>query len=95
MRGPSSYRWITFSISAAVLIVGIVVLSGAAAGTGLAPLPGPDDEAAGVVSASGGDGDSGVIDERDTWAETKAKGKVSPAGKGKRHGNDKDRNRLR
>ncbi len=94
MRGASSFRWLTFSASALVLMTGIVVLSGAAAGTGLAPIPDPDDETVTVVASPGG-GDSGVVDQLDTWAETKGKGKVSPAGKGHRHGNDKDRNRLR
>jgi hypothetical protein len=93
MRGPSSYRWLTFSVSALVLMTGILVLSGAAAGTGLAPIPDPDDEAA-TVAVSSGVNDSGVVDQLDTWAETKGKAKVSPVGK-TRHGNDKDRNRLR
>ena len=92
MRGPTSCRWLTFSLSAGVLLTGILLLSGEAAGTGLAPLPDPDDETAQVAPAPA-DGD--VVDRLDTWAETKAKGKVSPAGKGKRHGHDGDRNRLR
>lgn len=93
MRGPTSRRWLTFSVSALVLLTGIVVLSGGAAG--LAPLPDADDESARVEMTAGDDTDGAVVDQLDTWAETKVKGKVSPAGKGKRKGNDKGRNRLR
>ena len=74
-------RRLTFSLSAGTLLAGILVLASQAAGTGLAPLPGPDDESTEVtvVPADGSD----LVNRLDTWAETKAKGKVSPVGKGK------------
>jgi hypothetical protein len=92
MRSPTAFRWLTFSLSAGALLGGILLLASEAAGTGLAPLPDSDDEAT-EVTVTPGDG-SDVVDRLDTWGETKAKPKVSPVGKGKRHGNDKDRNRL-
>lgn len=95
MRGPRLFRWFTFSLSAGVLVTGIALLSNRASGTGLAPLPDPDDETASVVQAGAEAGDDAVVDRLDTWAETKAKAKASPVGKGKLKGNDKGRNRLR
>ena len=85
MRGPTFYRWFTFSISAAVLVTGIALLSSEAAGTGLAPLPDGDDDTVQVDPAAAG-GDSDVVERLDTWAETKAKATVSPVGKGKATG---------
>jgi len=93
MRAPASFRWLTFSASAGALLAGILLLASDAAGTGLAPVPDPGDETTELTVASSDGGD--VVDRLDTWAETKAKPKVSPVGKGKHHGNDKDRNRLR
>jgi hypothetical protein len=95
MRGPRPVRWLTFSVSAAVLLTGIVLLSNEAAGTGLAPLPDPDDGTALVDGVAPEDGDGIVVDRLDTWAETKGKKKASPVGKGKLKGNSPGRNRLR
>jgi hypothetical protein len=93
MRAPTSLRWLTFSVSAGAFLAGVLVLASQATGTGLAPLPGPDDEATQVTASPADGGD--VVDRLDTWSETKGRPKVSPVGKGHRHGNDKDRNRLR
>jgi hypothetical protein len=70
----------------AVLVTGMLVLSVQAAKNGLAPIPDPNDEQTVLAQASATDNGSLVVDRLDTWAETKGKGKISPAKGGNKNG---------
>ena len=69
----------------AVLVTGMLLLSAQATENGLAPIPDPEDEQA-ALTQSTDSADESVVDRLDTWAETKGKGKVSPAKGGNKNG---------
>ncbi|HEX3151794.1 MAG TPA: hypothetical protein VHR66_27225 [Gemmataceae bacterium] len=78
-------RWFTFSIAAAVLLTGLILLSAEAAGTGLAPTPDPDESTAKTSTGSTPNTDgTPVVDRLNTWAET-GKSKTSHAKGGGKH----------
>jgi hypothetical protein len=78
-RRVTARRWFAFGLASSVLLTGLLLLSSEAAGTSLAPPPGPDDVAVTAPPGVTPGGDSSVVDRLNTWAETKGKGNISPA----------------
>jgi hypothetical protein len=64
----------------------MLLLSAQANENGLAPIPDQDDDQAAIAQMSDTEDGSVVVDRLDTWAETKGKGKASPAKGGGKHG---------
>jgi hypothetical protein len=78
-RRVTARRWFAFGLASSVLLTGLLLLASQAAGTSLAPPPGPDEVTAGVSPGGAPGGDSPVVDRLNTWAETKGKKAISPA----------------